>query len=181
MPIGVIIARYLKASNTGPAWFYLHVFCQCTAYAAGVFGRATDLILDYRSLGIQHTIHRYIGIALIVSATLQVCDCLDLDTVNWHSHPVIYLTIFVWLLRFLLSSWGPRRNINYDKYGTYTTIWLATAPSSWACSMFSKALIYWNPRRSGRLFTSLWFLGWESFQLGWSLLWHMWSLSRRRP
>ncbi|CBI26359.3 unnamed protein product, partial [Vitis vinifera] len=72
MPIGVIIARYLKASNTGPAWFYLHVFCQCTAYAAGVFGRATDLILDYRSLGIQHTIHRYIGIALIVSATLQV-------------------------------------------------------------------------------------------------------------
>uniref|UniRef100_A0A1J3FZC4 Cytochrome b561 and DOMON domain-containing protein n=1 Tax=Noccaea caerulescens TaxID=107243 RepID=A0A1J3FZC4_NOCCA len=73
MPIGAIIARYLRVSKSaGPAWFYLHISCQSSAYVIGVAGWATGLKLGGESPGIQFTTHRAIGIALFCLATVQV-------------------------------------------------------------------------------------------------------------
>lgn len=72
-PIGVIMARYLRPfQSADPAWFYLHVACQVSAYAIGVAGWATGIKLGSESKGIQWTAHRNIGITLFSLATLQV-------------------------------------------------------------------------------------------------------------
>uniref|UniRef100_A0A7N0UBG8 Cytochrome b561 and DOMON domain-containing protein n=1 Tax=Kalanchoe fedtschenkoi TaxID=63787 RepID=A0A7N0UBG8_KALFE len=73
MPIGVIIARYLKVAKAAdPAWFYLHASCQSAAYIIGIAGFATGLKLGNESEGLHYNHHRGIGIALICLATLQV-------------------------------------------------------------------------------------------------------------
>lgn len=73
MPIGAIIARYLKEfKSADPAWFYLHVICQCSAYVVGVAGWGTGLKLGGDSPGVQFNPHRTIGIILFCLATLQV-------------------------------------------------------------------------------------------------------------
>ncbi|KAF2292538.1 hypothetical protein GH714_025349 [Hevea brasiliensis] len=72
-PIGIIIARYLRPfQSADPAWFYLHVSCQVSAYAIGVAGWGTGLKLGSESKGIQWTAHRNIGISLFSLATLQI-------------------------------------------------------------------------------------------------------------
>lgn len=73
MPLGVIIARYMKVfKSADPAWFYLHAACQTSAYAVGVAGWGTGLKLGSDSVGIQYDTHRNIGIALFSLGTLQV-------------------------------------------------------------------------------------------------------------
>ncbi|KAL7218779.1 hypothetical protein ACSBR2_011947 [Camellia fascicularis] len=73
LPVGAIIARYLKTfKSADPAWFYLHVTCQSAAYIVGVAGWATGLKLGSDSVGIQHNTHRNIGITLFCLGTLQV-------------------------------------------------------------------------------------------------------------
>lgn len=73
MPLGAMIARYLKVfKKADPAWFYLHVACQSSAYAIGVAGWATGLKLGSDSPGVQYNTHRNIGITLFCLATLQV-------------------------------------------------------------------------------------------------------------
>ncbi|CAN0897497.1 Cytochrome b561 and DOMON domain-containing protein At5g47530, partial [Linum grandiflorum] len=72
MPIGAIIARYLKVfKSANPAWFYLHVACQLSAYIVGVAGWGTGLKLGSESAGIQYSKHRNIGITLFCFGTLQ--------------------------------------------------------------------------------------------------------------
>ncbi|KAK6919247.1 AIR12, DOMON domain [Dillenia turbinata] len=72
MPIGVIIARYVKVFEAAdPAWFYLHVGCQSSAYIVGVAGWGTGMKLGSDS-PIEQTTHRNIGIALFCLGTLQV-------------------------------------------------------------------------------------------------------------
>lgn len=72
-PIGAIIARYMKIfESADPAWFYIHVSCQFSAYVIGVAGWGTGLKLGRESEGIQFTGHRNIGIALFALATIQV-------------------------------------------------------------------------------------------------------------
>lgn len=73
MPLGVIIARYMKVfKSADPAWFYLHVTCQSSAYIIGVVGWATGIKLGGDSSGVQYTRHRIIGILLFCLGTLQV-------------------------------------------------------------------------------------------------------------
>ncbi|KAL3568785.1 hypothetical protein D5086_028675 [Populus alba] len=73
MPIGALIARYLKAfKSADPAWFYLHVGCQSIAYIVGVAGWGTGLKLGSESTSIQYDAHRTIGIILFCLGTLQV-------------------------------------------------------------------------------------------------------------
>ena len=37
MPMGAMIARYVKVFKVAnPAWFYMHIACQVTAYGVGV-------------------------------------------------------------------------------------------------------------------------------------------------
>ncbi|KAL3633229.1 hypothetical protein CASFOL_022756 [Castilleja foliolosa] len=72
-PVGIIIARYLRVFPTAdPAWFYLHVFCQVSAYAIGVAGWGTGLKLGSESSGVTYSVHRNIGITLFTLATLQI-------------------------------------------------------------------------------------------------------------
>ncbi|XP_011024578.1 PREDICTED: cytochrome b561 and DOMON domain-containing protein At3g25290 [Populus euphratica] len=72
-PLGVLIARYLRTfPSADPAWFYLHVFCQVSAYAIGVAGWATGIKLGNESKGVQFSLHRNIGIALFALATVQI-------------------------------------------------------------------------------------------------------------
>ncbi|KAL6570475.1 hypothetical protein OROGR_000025 [Orobanche gracilis] len=73
MPLGAMVARYLRLfKSANPAWFYLHVTCQTSAYIVGVAGWGTGLKLGSDSPGVERTTHRNIGITLFVLATLQV-------------------------------------------------------------------------------------------------------------
>lgn len=79
LPLGAIAARYLKVfKSADPAWFYIHVVCQCSAYIVGVSGWATGLKLGSDSPGIQYNPHRNIGITLFCLGTLQVHNWLIL-------------------------------------------------------------------------------------------------------
>ncbi|XP_043720328.1 cytochrome b561 and DOMON domain-containing protein At3g25290 [Telopea speciosissima] len=72
-PFGAIIARYLRTfQSADPAWFYLHVSCQFSAYVVGVAGWATGLKLGSESKGVVYSAHRNIGIALFCVATVQI-------------------------------------------------------------------------------------------------------------
>ncbi|KAG8387243.1 hypothetical protein BUALT_Bualt02G0001200 [Buddleja alternifolia] len=72
-PTGIIIARYLRTfPSADPAWFYLHVFCQVSAYAIGVAGWGTGLKLGSQSKGVTYSGHRNIGISLFALATVQI-------------------------------------------------------------------------------------------------------------
>ena len=78
MPTGAIIARYLKVfKSADPAWFYLHVTCQTSAYIVGVAGWGTGLKLGSDSVGIKYNTHRALGITLFCLGTLQVYDLGD--------------------------------------------------------------------------------------------------------
>ncbi|CAK9182250.1 unnamed protein product [Ilex paraguariensis] len=82
MPVGALFARYLKVfKSADPAWFYLHVTCQTSAYIIGVAGWATGLKLGSESPGIQHTTHRNIGILLFLLGTLQIHGVLN--AISW--------------------------------------------------------------------------------------------------
>ncbi|KAK7332404.1 hypothetical protein VNO80_29155 [Phaseolus coccineus] len=73
MPLGAVIARYLKVfKSADPAWFYLHVTCQTSAYIVGVAGWGTGLKLGHDSAGIEYNTHRTLGIVLFCLGTLQV-------------------------------------------------------------------------------------------------------------
>ncbi|KAJ6711000.1 CYTOCHROME B561 AND DOMON DOMAIN-CONTAINING PROTEIN [Salix koriyanagi] len=80
-PFGIVVARYLRTfPSADPAWFYLHVFCQVSAYAIGVAGWATGIKLGSESKGIQYSLHRNIGIALFSLATVQIfCVVLEAE------------------------------------------------------------------------------------------------------
>ncbi|CDP18260.1 unnamed protein product [Coffea canephora] len=72
MPLGAVIARYLKVFKSAtPAWFYLHVACQTSAYIVGVSGLGTGLKLGHDS-GLSQDTHKAIGIAMVCLATVQV-------------------------------------------------------------------------------------------------------------
>ncbi|RDX63969.1 Cytochrome b561 and DOMON domain-containing protein, partial [Mucuna pruriens] len=73
MPTGAIIARYLKVfKSADPAWFYLHVTCQASAYIVGVAGFGTGLKLGTESDGVDYDAHRALAIILVCLGTLQV-------------------------------------------------------------------------------------------------------------
>ncbi|XP_028755026.1 cytochrome b561 and DOMON domain-containing protein At4g17280 [Neltuma alba] len=104
MPVGAIIARYLKVfKSADPAWFYLHVTCQTSAYIIGVAGWGTGLKLGSDSVGIQYTTHRRLGIVLFCLGTLQVFALLLRPNKdhkyrfywNIYHHTIGYATIII--------------------------------------------------------------------------------------
>ncbi|KAL0389903.1 UNVERIFIED_CONTAM: cytochrome and DOMON domain-containing protein [Sesamum calycinum] len=71
-PTGIIIARYLRTfPSADPAWFYLHISCQVSAYAIGVAGWATGLKLGSESKGVTYIT---IEISGLLSLLLQLCS-----------------------------------------------------------------------------------------------------------
>ncbi|KAL8097309.1 hypothetical protein AgCh_030445 [Apium graveolens] len=72
LPLGALTAWYLKVfKSADPAWFYLHAFCQSSAYIVGVAGWSTGLKLGSDSPGITYHKHKNIGITLFCLGTLQ--------------------------------------------------------------------------------------------------------------
>ncbi|OAY84940.1 Cytochrome b561 and DOMON domain-containing protein [Ananas comosus] len=66
------MARYLRVfKSADPAWFYLHIACQCSDYVLSVAGWGLGPKLGSESKGITYYAHRDIGIALFCFATLQ--------------------------------------------------------------------------------------------------------------
>lgn len=99
--MGIIIARYMRFfPSLDPAWFYLHVFCQTSAYAIGVAGWGTGLKLGSQSKGVEYSGHRNIGIVLFSLATVQVClSCIA------NFNPVFLSKAILWSkLQFLSFS-----------------------------------------------------------------------------
>ncbi|KAE9457863.1 hypothetical protein C3L33_10229, partial [Rhododendron williamsianum] len=100
MPLGAMIARYLKVfKSADPAWFYLHVACQSSAYIVGVAGWATGLKLGSDSAGVTHSTHRNIGITLFALGTLQVFALLLRPKKD---HKIrIYWNVYHWTVGYL--------------------------------------------------------------------------------
>ncbi|KAI5012364.1 cytochrome b561 and DOMON domain-containing protein At4g12980-like [Hordeum vulgare subsp. vulgare] len=78
LPLGVMLARYMRVfPSLDPAWFYLHVACQCSGYVIGAAGWVFGLTLGSPTKGaLQHHGHRNIGTVLFVLSTLQVSALL---------------------------------------------------------------------------------------------------------
>ncbi|CAM0906498.1 unnamed protein product [Alopecurus aequalis] len=77
LPLGVILARYMRVFPAlDPAWFYLHVACQCSGYVIGAAGWIVGLTLGNAKGAVEHIGHRNMGTALFVLSTLQVCALL---------------------------------------------------------------------------------------------------------
>ena len=93
MPIGAIIARYLKVfKSADPAWFYLHVICQASAYIVGVAGWGLGLKLGSDSASITYDTHRTLGIILFCLGTLQVRDDRNIHISNTIDMPKVVST-----------------------------------------------------------------------------------------
>ncbi|KAK7395471.1 hypothetical protein VNO78_16030 [Psophocarpus tetragonolobus] len=89
-PLGVIIARYMRTfPSADPAWFYLHIGCQLSAFVIGVAGWGTGMKLGSESVGIQYNVHRNIGITLFCIATVQIF-ALFLRPVKDHKYRYIW-------------------------------------------------------------------------------------------
>lgn len=71
-------ARYLRPlSRSNPAWFYIHVGCQCAGYTLGVVAWAMGLQLHAYIVdegAAVPTKHRNVGITIFAFATLQVLE-----------------------------------------------------------------------------------------------------------
>ncbi|CDP04492.1 unnamed protein product [Coffea canephora] len=77
IPLGAIIARYVKEFPLAdPAWFYLHVTCQLSAFILGVAGFGAGRRLGSQSPGITYAVHRGLGISLFTLALVQVSALL---------------------------------------------------------------------------------------------------------
>ncbi|KAJ4833481.1 hypothetical protein Tsubulata_008073 [Turnera subulata] len=98
MPIGAILARYLKVFKSvkvfsvHPAWYDLHRACQIIAFCLGVAGWGIGIKLGSVSRGINFSKHKKIGIALLCMAAVQVGALIRKPNPN-HKYR-IYWTIY---------------------------------------------------------------------------------------
>ncbi|KAI3803600.1 hypothetical protein L1987_31756 [Smallanthus sonchifolius] len=96
MPMGAMAARYLKVFKAAnPAWFYIHVTCQASAYVIGVAGWGTGLKLGSDSTGIKYNTHRNIGIALFTLGTLQAKTRQQIQILLEHLHHSMGYTVIL--------------------------------------------------------------------------------------
>lgn len=104
MPTGAIIARYLKVfKSADPAWFYLHVTCQASAYVVGVAGFGTGLKLGSDSEGVEYDTHRALGIVLFCLGTLQVRHHLH-DLIAYETIHVLNVMLCYYLCIFVIVN-----------------------------------------------------------------------------
>ncbi|KAK4268239.1 hypothetical protein QN277_024923 [Acacia crassicarpa] len=121
MPTGAIMGRYLKRLEaTGSTWFRLHRACQILAYIIGTIGFALGIFLSgpsLSSLSPYAFVHASIGIAVFVSATVQVLAAIFLRPDKHHrarifwnifhyvvGYGVIFLSVFNMFRGFSLSN-----------------------------------------------------------------------------
>ncbi|XP_061969868.1 cytochrome b561 and DOMON domain-containing protein At4g17280-like [Populus nigra] len=124
MPVGIIIARYLKVfKSAGPAWFYLHAICQTSGYAVGVAGWATGIKLGSDSPGITYNTHRKLGITIFALGTLQVLALLLRPKPdhkyrlywNIYHHTIGYTTVILSIINIFEGFEALDREKNWKK------------------------------------------------------------------
>ncbi|KAI9073308.1 hypothetical protein K1719_044743 [Acacia pycnantha] len=103
MPTGAIMGRYLKTMEaTGSTWFRLHRACQILAYIIGTIGFTLGIFLSSPSLSSLSPygfVHASIGIAVFVSATVQVLAAIFLRP-DKHHKARIFWNIFHYVLGY---------------------------------------------------------------------------------
>ncbi|TKY47014.1 integral to membrane [Spatholobus suberectus] len=108
MPIGVILARYLKVfDGLGPIWFHLHRSCQSLAFLIGIAGFGTGLYMG-NHYGVHHTPHRCVGITLMCLAFTQVCVAVCLRPKKDHKYRIFW-NIFHYIVGYttiVLATWN---------------------------------------------------------------------------
>ncbi|XP_059663362.1 cytochrome b561 and DOMON domain-containing protein At4g17280-like [Cornus florida] len=134
MPMGAIIARYLRVfKRADPAWFYLHVSCQLSAYIAGVAGWAIGIQLGNESPGTQYPTHRNIGIVLFCFGTLQVFALLLRPNKdhkyrfywNMYHHSIGYSTIILSIINIFKGFDILKPGKMWEKIYVGILVWLA--------------------------------------------------------
>jgi hypothetical protein len=116
MPIGVILARYLKPFEglIGPVqkknnnkWFQLHRACQSLALLIGTIGFGTGLYLG-KQPGQHDTPHRCVGITLMTLALAQVCVAFCLRPEEDHKYRIWWklFHIIVGYSTIVLAIWN---------------------------------------------------------------------------
>lgn len=135
MPVGIIIARYLKVfKSAGPAWFYLHAICQTSGYAVGVAGWATGIKLGSDSPGITYNTHRKLGITIFALGTLQVLALLLRPKPdhkyrlywNIYHHTIGYTTVILSIVNIFEGFEALDREKNWKKAYIGVLIFLAS-------------------------------------------------------
>ncbi|CAK7349089.1 unnamed protein product [Dovyalis caffra] len=124
MPVGIIMARYLKVfKSAGPVWFYLHAICQTSGYAVGVAGWATGIKLGSDSPGITYGTHRKLGITIFALGTLQVLALLLRPKPdhkyrlywNIYHHTIGYTTVILSIINIFEGFEALDREKNWKK------------------------------------------------------------------
>ncbi|KAI4296011.1 hypothetical protein L6164_036001 [Bauhinia variegata] len=132
MPVGAIIARYLKVfKSADPAWFYLHVTCQTSAYIIGVAGWGTGLKLGSDSVGVEYKTHRALGITIFCLGTLQVFALLLRPNKdhkyrfywNVYHHFLGYSTIVISIVN-IFKGFDALENSVQDRYNDYKNAYI---------------------------------------------------------
>ena len=83
LPIGAIVARYLKHKD--PLWYYLHAGVQFLGFLLGLANVVLGQQL-YNKIDANIPSHRGIGIFALTLSILQVCPRLILCTGAFHNH-----------------------------------------------------------------------------------------------
>ncbi|KAG5017613.1 hypothetical protein AAZX31_08G316400 [Glycine max] len=103
MPIGVILARYLKVfDGLGPTWFHLHRACQSLAFFIGIAGFGTGLYIG-NHYGVHNAPHRCVGITLLCLAIIQVCVAVFLRPKKDHKYRMFW-NIFHYLVGYSIIA-----------------------------------------------------------------------------
>ncbi|KAK7363835.1 hypothetical protein VNO77_05994 [Canavalia gladiata] len=147
MPTGAIIARYLKVfKSADPAWFYLHVTCQASAYIVGVSGFGTGLKLGSDSEGVEYDTHRTLGIILFCLGTLQVFALflrLNKDHKyrmywNIYHHLVGYATIIISVVN-VFEGFDTLENYVGDRYNNWKHAYIGIIGALGGIAVFLEA------------------------------------------
>ncbi|XP_019462724.1 PREDICTED: cytochrome b561 and DOMON domain-containing protein At5g47530-like [Lupinus angustifolius] len=147
MPTGAIIARYLKVfKSADPAWFYLHIMCQASAYVVGVAGFGTGLKLGSDSVGVEYDTHRSLGIVLFCLGTLQVFalflrpnkDHKHRLYWNVYHHAVGYATIIISIIN-VFEGFNTLENYVGDRYNRWKHAYIGIIGALGGIAVFLEA------------------------------------------
>ncbi|KAK7292463.1 hypothetical protein RIF29_08244 [Crotalaria pallida] len=147
MPTGAIIARYLKVfKSADPAWFYLHITCQASAYIVGVAGFGTGIKLGSDSVGVEYHTHRALGVVLFCLGTLQVFALflrLNKDHKhrfywNVYHHAVGYVTIIISIIN-VFEGFDTLENYVGDRYNNWKHAYIGIIGALGGIAVFLEA------------------------------------------
>lgn len=114
LPLGVMAARYIRPfSGSNPAWFYIHVTCQCLGYIFGVIAWALGMRLHSLNEGAIPTKHRNLGISIFALATLQVIKIYQISKPKNRNCMVCNWILSIFVFYFGFRHWETSPSIWY--------------------------------------------------------------------